>query len=206
MGDQRGDKEAHVPGGDAGTLRSIEGSEGEGGESGAEKTEALRYSMLKGVWAIDPGYTQSAWVLWCDDRPVRFGITDNATLVGLIRKNRAMAGPGIDMAVEMIASYGMPVGREVFHTCVWIGRFLEAWGAARADLVYRQEVKMHLCNSMKAKDGNIRQALIDRYGEPGTKKAPGRLYGVSKDVWSAIAVAVFYSDRKMRRPGSGATI
>jgi len=58
-------------------------------------------------------------------------------------------------------------------------------------------VKLHLCGSARAKDTNIRQALIDRYGGSaaiGKKAAPGPLYGVSKDVWSALAVAVTAAD------------
>ena len=96
------------------------------------------------------------------------------------------------VAIEMIASYGMPVGREVFETCVWVGRYMERARRRRLPvrLVYRAEVKMHLCRSMKAKDGNIRQALIDKLGPPGTKKAPGVTYGVSGDMWAALGVAV----------------
>ena len=71
----------------------------------------------------------------------------------------------------MIASYGMPVGKEVFDTCVWIGRFIEAFDL-EYEYVYRKDEKMNLCHSMKAKDSNIRQALIDRFGEVGTKKKP----------------------------------
>ncbi|HBC95047.1 MAG TPA: hypothetical protein DCZ10_19680, partial [Pelotomaculum sp.] len=60
--------------------------------------------------------------------------------------------------------------------------------------VYRKDEKINLCGSMRAKDGNIRQALIDRFGIVGTKKSPGWFYGVSKDVWAAIAVGVTYYD------------
>ena len=88
-------------------------------------------------------------------------------------------------AIEMVASYGMPVGKTVFETCVWIGRFD---ACEDATLVYRKDVKMHLCGSMRAKDSNIRQALIDKLGKEVTK-------GVSKDVWSALAVAVTVSER-----------
>ena len=80
------------------------------------------------------------------------------------------------LAIEMVA-YGMPVGREVFDTCVWIGRYIQAW--PRPDevrLIYRKNVKLELCGSARAKDANVRQALLDRVGPRGTKKKPGATY------------------------------
>jgi hypothetical protein len=107
------------------------------------------------------------------------------------------------LAVEMIASYGMPVGAEVFQTCVWIGRFLEC-GAATEQLVYRKEVKMHLCGTTRANDGNVRQALLDLYGGKeralGRKATPGPLYGISGDEWAALGVAVTYAARLTTQP------
>jgi len=91
----------------------------------------------------------------------------------------------------MVASYGMPVGKEVFETCVWIGRFMQVWHDPDAvRLIYRRDVKLHLCGSARAKDGNIRQALIDKLGPQGTKKAPGPTYGVKSHAWAALALAV----------------
>jgi len=67
----------------------------------------------------------------------------------------------------------MPVGKEVFDTCVWIGRFQQiALPNVDTKFIYRKDEKMNICNSMKAKDSNIRQALIDRFGAVGTKKNP----------------------------------
>ena len=95
------------------------------------------------------------------------------------------------LAIEMIASYGMAVGREVFETCVWVGRFHQAWrDPAGVKLIYRQAVKLHLCNSPRAKDANIRRALIDLLGPQGTKNSPGPTYGVSSHAWAALGVAV----------------
>jgi hypothetical protein len=95
------------------------------------------------------------------------------------------------LAIEMVASYGMPVGREVFETVRWIGRMQQVWHNPEAvRFVYRQDVKLHLCGSPRAKDANIRQALIDKLGPVGTKAAPGPLYGIKSHVWSALAVAV----------------
>jgi len=76
--------------------------------------------------------------------------------------------------VEMVASYGMPVGESVFQTCVWIGRFVQLADELGKEygFIYRKEEKMNICHTMKAKDSNIRQALIDRFGEVGTKKNP----------------------------------
>lgn len=103
------------------------------------------------------------------------------------------------LAVEMIASYGMPVGREVFETCLWIGRFMQAWHSPEAvRLVYRRDVKLHLCGTAKAKDSNVRQALLDLFPrtgggatpQVGTKAKPGPLYGVSTHAWPALGVAI----------------
>ena len=101
----------------------------------------------------------------------------------------------------MVASYGMPVGREVFETCVWIGRFTEALkGRCQITYIYRKDEKLTICNSPRANDATIKQALVDRfaYGQPnhgkGTKKMPGWFYGFRQDVWAAYAVAVTYHD------------
>jgi hypothetical protein len=82
----------------------------------------------------------------------------------------------------------MAVGREVFETCVWIGRFVERLGIVT--LVYRKDVKLTICGSPRAKDANVRAALIDRLGQVGTKNNPGPLYGMKSHLWSALAVAV----------------
>ncbi len=76
--------------------------------------------------------------------------------------------------IEMISIYGMQVGKEVFDTCVWIGKFIQTAEDRKIQTkyIYRKDEKMNICNSMKAKDSNIRQALIDRFGEVGTKKNP----------------------------------
>ena len=158
--------------------------------------------------AIDPGPEQSAFVLYDPEARARvrmFAKLRNRELLEKLPQHRiAMAkelgGFGSPvLAVEMIASYGMAVGREVFETCVWIGRFVQAWGGDH-ELLYRRDVKLHLCGSMRARDANVRQALLDRFGPGkekavGTKRAPGPLYGVHGDVWAALGVAVTYADR-----------
>jgi hypothetical protein len=118
------------------------------------------------------------------------------------------------MAVEMIACYGMPVGAETFNTCLFIGRIQEIWTHQKSlplRLIYRREVKMHLCGTMKAKDPNIRQALLDKFGPVGTKKLPGKLYGVSSHLWAALGVAVCYVETELTKryadkPGVNVTI
>lgn len=158
------------------------------------------------ILAIDPGNKESAYLILGEGYPEEFQKIRNAELVDRIRGARQSCtrwGTVDHLAVEMIASYGMAVGKEVFDTCVWIGRFVQAWNGPHT-LVYRRDVKMHLCGNNAAKDANIRAALIDRFG-PGKDKAigkkasPGPLYGISADVWSALAVAVTFVDGAVRR-------
>jgi hypothetical protein len=148
------------------------------------------------ILAIDPGTVQSGWCMLEHGRVVApgSGVSPNADVLEHIRQccNSRVAV----LAIEMVASYGMPVGREVFETVRWIGRFQQAWRDPEAvRLVFRRDVKLHLCGSAKAKDANIWQALKDRLGEVGTKKNPGPLYGVSSHARAALAVAVYTHDQ-----------
>jgi hypothetical protein len=134
------------------------------------------------ILAIDPGTVQSAFVCWdCHDKIIGAkGISANVEILTYTENSKVDT-----VVIEMVASYGMPVGKEVFDTCVWIGRFYQA-SPCPVHLIYRKDVKMHLCGNMRAKDGNIRQALIDLLGKETTK-------GVRKDEWSALALAITYS-------------
>jgi hypothetical protein len=62
-------------------------------------------------------------------------------------------------------------------------------------LIGRKAIKSHLCSTTQAKDKDIRAALIDRLGEPGTKKNPGPTYGISGDCWAALSVCVTWADQ-----------
>lgn len=140
------------------------------------------------IFAIDPGTEESQWLLWWPTGELTTEHVPNATLASALRKgyfdNRVVA-------IEMIASYGMPVGKEVFETCYYIGALMEICYQEGLKVlpVYRRDVKMALCGNAKAKDANVRQALIDIFGMPGTKKAPGGTYGISGHAWSALAIA-----------------
>lgn len=155
--------------------------------------------------AIDPGDTESAWVLIDIDsrQPIAYGKQPNHLVLQALHGYR-VTGTCSHVAIEMIASYGMPVGAEVFDTCVWIGRFTEALtfgGRTEPELTYRRSVKLHLCHSAAAKDSNITQALVDRFARgqtnfgKGTKADPGWFYGFAGDIWAAYAVAVYAADQ-----------
>ncbi len=147
--------------------------------------------------AIDPGNEMSAMLVWTGVSIDMMRYSQNDDILGLLRSWRA--GPRIvPLVIEMIGHYGtgMPAGKTVFDTCVWIGRFIEAYGAEDTHTILRPTVKAHVCGSARAKDGNVRQALIDRFGHPGTKRAPGLLHGISGDLWQALAVGVTWVDQR----------
>ena len=148
------------------------------------------------ILSIDPGPLESAYTLLDDNlKPAQFGKVPNVELLCICEDSSK--GIENEMTIEMVASYGMAVGQEVFETVFWIGRFWEAFNGARTK-VYRKEVKINLCHTMKAKDSNIRQALIDRFGVVGTIKNKGWFYGFKADIWSAYAVGVTYYDTYLK--------
>lgn len=149
------------------------------------------------LYALDPGPKQSALVALHQDGSVVGSILPNSDL--LWRLKAGTTWTPAHLVIEEITSYGMPVGAETFDTCVWIGRFAQAWESFSAlgvswSLLPRKAVKLALCGTLKAKDPNIRQALIDRYGGPQSVKKGGPLYGIKSHCWAALALAVAYQE------------
>lgn len=147
------------------------------------------------ILAIDPGPTRSAWVL-LDGAEIKAHYYEHNNAVEALLKHTSDHATRV--VIEMIASYGMPVGAEVFETCVWIGRFLAAAEQNRlqTERITRVQVKSAVCHSTRATDANVRQAMIDRFGKPGTKKKPGQTYGFAGDQWAALAVGVAWMDKQ----------
>lgn len=159
------------------------------------------------ILAIDPGSTESGYVILGEDLSIwDKGKVENEDLLNNIMDDCIMdskeKGYVTYIAIEMIASYGMSVGKEVFETCVWIGRFYQQTEKLgfTPQFIYRKDEKLNLCHSMKANDSNIVQALVDRFapGErnhgKGVKSKKGWFYGFSKDIWQAYAVGITFYD------------
>lgn len=167
----------------------------------------IKYCFLYGVgltsWdgdililAIDPGNIESAYVILDEKlKPIEFGKIHNEDLLTKIKVG--IFNKCDYFAIEMIASYGMSVGQEIFDTCVWIGIFsanLSIQTGINPRRIYRKDEKINLCGTMKAKDRNIIQALKDRFGDKGTIKNKGWFFGFKADIWQAYAVGVTYYD------------
>lgn len=160
--------------------------------------------MIPRILAIDPGTTQFGWCLYAEGMPQAFGVCENgAGLLWIPQRFGAGEFSHDVLAIEMVKSYGMLVGEEVFRTVWWAGRFAQAWGHdERLVEVFRADVKLELCKSARANDSNIRQAIIDMYGGKdaaiGKKATPGPLYRMQSHAWSALAVAITAAERLRR--------
>lgn len=157
------------------------------------------------IFAVDPGNVQSAYVSVPNNfaQVYGFGKIDNTVLIDML-----VALPhneDVTVAIEMIACYGQRVGREVFETCVMIGRIAQKCDELGLPYIYifRKEEMQVLCEGQNNGDSGIRRALIERYARhdlkngKGTKKNPDFFYGFSKDVWAAMAVAVACNELHM---------
>ena len=154
------------------------------------------------ILGIDPADTKASWVLLDPKRSIikkAERIVDgkkkhNTTMDELYK---VMNEEDIDfVAIEDFSPMGMPLGTTSLQTLKNIGRLdMLAEGLAIPHaLIPRKDIKMSMCGSMRAKDGNITQALKDRWGEPGKKASPGFTYGIASDNWQALAVATIALD------------
>lgn len=158
------------------------------------------------VFAIDPGNVQSAYCIIDVEtlRPLDFGKVENEELRDYIKAVRFVEEDRA--AIETLANFGNVVGRDVLDTAIWIGRFAETLDnrlAHPAEMVRRTDEKMHICGSTRAKDKDIRLALIDRFcthdftAGKGTKKNPDFFYGFRADIWSAYSVGLTYIETQL---------
>lgn len=175
------------------------------------------------VLGIDPGSVHSGVVLYDEDRAkvISSGDVDNDTLLNVLRLGfwGSFVLTDCDLAIEDIEGMGQMVGRDVFETCVWIGRFIEAWEHGyeqkKAHRISRGDEKVVLCGRktvlnpktgkrMNVSDSMIRAAIIDRFPSTGGGKIPqigivknkGPLFGVSGHAWSALAVVLTYLETR----------
>jgi len=149
----------------------------------------------------DPVSADNTELVWAQMRP-------NAVLLEDMRRMDTRPPDPRRYVFEGISSYGKKVGGDTFGTLKWIWRMFEAIDSRRRPgspepvIVIRRIVSAHLVGACpKGKmDAMIKRALAERFAgmgaEPrtavGLKKSPGPLYGVAKDMWSALAVAVAY--------------
>ena len=152
------------------------------------------------ILAIDPGSSASAYCVMDDAAsPLKFDKVPNADLIQIARYTDADT-----IVIERVASYGMPVGREVFDTCEWIGRFTQVAvdTSHRVEYILRQEEKLFICKSPKANDATIRRALIDRFAKhdfktgKGNSHSPDFFYNFKADIWAAFSIGVSYLNKK----------
>jgi hypothetical protein len=147
------------------------------------------------IIAVDPGTVKSGIVAW----------NGSVQLAGVIGNEKLLASMQqwiIELNVELIAvehlcNQGRPVGQSTFDTAIWAGRFIEkAVQCNRSfQLVKRSQIKRWHCNKVVGvKDCDIRAALIRKYGKVGTKKKPGKTYGVTSHAWQALALATFLTE------------
>jgi hypothetical protein len=157
------------------------------------------------VLGCDPGYRQSAVVVWDGARIRYHGILQNTDLREKLGERtdpdfvEIFGNRGLLVIEQMqLFSTSFGVGQEIFDSVFWSGRFVEKWEPRKWDRILRSKVRGHL-KASKGGDSAVRASLIDRFGPYkeeaiGTKRVPGPLYGIKADEWSALAIAVTYHD------------
>lgn len=118
---------------------------------------------MERILGIDPGSERSGYVLLVNGVPDEHGWVLNMQLLQRLRDGFA---DGAHLAVETLHPRGELASRDAFETQLWAGRYVEA-----ADQRGTQHTKIDPLDSRlavtgrsNAKDGEVKQALIDMFG------------------------------------------
>lgn len=154
------------------------------------------------VLGIDPGNMESAYVVMDREtqRPLEHDKVGNEELERRLAKGEIQFD---EACLEIVSSYGLAAGKDLFQTCMEIGRLsvlIESYGVQTYGC-YRRDVKLHLTGVASSKDVNVRAALIEAYAKhdfkngKGTKDNPDWWYKFRADEWAAAALAVCFIQR-----------
>jgi hypothetical protein len=145
------------------------------------------------ILGIDPGTSESAYVIFDGVRVLEHGYLANAAMKQRLTGNRYDV-----LAIERVQFYGVG-GNELRDTIEWVGRFD---AECEAMLIPRKDVRLHLCDTTRCGDPQVRAAILDRFGgrkqAQGTAKSKGPLYGIAKHEWAALAVCIVAYDQLER--------
>lgn len=158
--------------------------------------------------AIDPGDVESAFCFMDMEtyEPLYFAKEKNEDamehMVSYVVGSDTANSNVTHVAIEMLSSYGMSVGKTVLFTAAWVGRFYQCLSeyVPYMHYIYRQDEKLCICGQMRAKDSNVRQALIDRFAKFDFKQGKGSIknhdwfWGFKADIWQSYAVGVTFID------------
>lgn len=154
---------------------------------------------------IDPGTTQSAYALYAVGAKAA-SLSKKADNLVILNDLKNLSFVADFMVMEQLKAYGH-ASDSLFFTAMWTGRFISAWLSGdkegeRYTLLPRKTIVAQLCGTVRAKDKDVRMALVDYFTSIGakqgggkipvigTKKSPGTLFGYSQDRWAALSAAV----------------
>jgi len=147
------------------------------------------------VVGLDPGTKQTGLAIWDGSEILHHETIPNQCLLEQLRAPGSGLPVSSVVAVERLHPYGVRVGADTFQTIEFFGAVCECLRRFEIVRVYRREVKAHWLGKASGNDADIRRAMMERYGEPGKKAAPGMLYGIKPDALQALALAVAVYDQ-----------
>lgn len=145
---------------------------------------------VKLVMFVDPGPLQSGVAIIGIDNfePIHTTIMSNDQLLAFEHPLRCVVG------IEMPVCYGGKIGASTLHTCRVVGQLQQSLRPLPVILMSRPEVLRQATGQPSAKKGAAWEVMVERFGEPGTKRNPGLLYGISSHARDAYEGAVALAD------------
>lgn len=146
------------------------------------------------ILGVDPGPEKSAYIEWdhINKKIYNIGIVNNKDFISnCIRYNQFKHN--LFLAIEVPKIFGNKVWQQVIDTAFIAGQIV-----GKINFPFKKvapnEWKLHITGKRGANDQLVKQALMARFGPKGTKKNPGKLYGLKTHLWDTLGIAVYVGD------------